>query len=88
MCSTQALQRTGETGFGVEQELTRDDHAFTTGQACHDLRAPLHATSHTHPHWPEAPVRILHVEEAPFGDMPTRWAWDDVTTTTSLQEAN
>ncbi|RYG65024.1 hypothetical protein EON77_19030 [bacterium] len=34
-----------------------------------------------------APVRILHVEEAPFGDMPTRWAWDDVTTTTSLQEA-
>ena len=74
MCSTQALQRTGETGFGVEQELTRDDHAFTTGQACHDLRAPLHATSHTHPHWPEAPVRILHDDPAvpPGGDQRLR----------------
>ena len=67
-------QRTGETGFGVEQELTRDDHAFTTGQACHDLRAPLHATSHTHPHWPEAPVRILHDDPAvpPGGDQRLR----------------
>lgn len=34
-----------------------------------------------------APARLLRVEEAPFGDMPTRWGWDDVTTTTSLQEA-
>lgn len=31
--------------------------------------------------------RLLRIEEAPFGNMPTRWAWDDVTTTTSLQEA-
>lgn len=36
----------------------------------------------------ETAVRLLRVEEAPFGDMPTRWAWDDVTTTTSLQEAS
>ena len=35
----------------------------------------------------EAP-RILRIEEPPFSDMPARWNWIDVATTTTLQEAS